>query len=1268
MKTKLAPLFMAALAFLCALLCSLPAQAQTLQFRYNFEDGPGTTTTNDPSSALYPLVMTLTTGSGTAGDLHGAANSGVQNTGRSLDLSTNPIAGNLGGSFVQLTNSTALGALGSVTDFTASIWIKMPVLQTNTLNQGSRIYNLVGSGLTDIGGVNSIGFQPQFASGAPVFPPFTMRAVIGNTVLTPPIWYTWPTNEWIFVAMTYNSTTGDACMYYGTEASPAKMFVVKNIGAGTNFNFTGTPSFTLGDRPSKGRSFPGWIDDARFYTGAGNLAFIENIRKAATPLLISNLSPDGSLLQAGTNTLSFTATSANGVNTSGVKAWVNGADISSSLNFTATTGGQIVTYNNLPINPTLITQANINGVAVTIQVTDAGGIVTSNSYVYDAFGATNFTWETEDYDFGGGLFIDNPVMTFVGPGANTYYQEQTAYVNITDANDDGATGGPLRVYRDPFELVETEFVGGGPLNTAAGGQANLGDLFRQKVLDAYNVTNIARDVNVGFFDGGTGSGHPNWMNYTRTYPAGNFNVFLRVANGGGNLGDSLDLVTDGWGTSSQTTTNLGTFSYPNSGSWDNFEWVPLRDAGGNLARVQLNGSTNTIRLTAGANGGGNVNFLLLTPANTNLPSISGVYPNGTNIFQPFPTFSFVASSPSGVNINTNSITVRLTVTNLLGQGFATNVTATSGLTFSGPATNRTVSLALISNEVYTASISVTDANGSPAATTVAFDTLSPVYTWEAEDYDFGGGSFIDNPAPDAYAGMAGIEGVDAHNIVDSGETFIYRSGTTADQGNTDAQRLQYTTNALVDYNLGWYDGGEWNNYTRTFPAGEYNVYLRGANGSTGSGVATLAQVTGGIGTATQTTTNIGTFTQNPTGDWQAYNWTPLRDAGGNLVKFIGGSVMTLRVTSGGALNPNFYAFFPANTNLPTLNNVFPVTGTQMTNTFSFNVLSAAGVSTNNIVVSVNGTNISPVITGNQNNWTVSYAHILPNSTYSITVTVTDLNGNSSSSTATFDTVNPNNYVWEVEDYDYNSGLFFDNPQTNAYNGLASVDAVDAFHTNPGGTYTYRPTGIAGGAAGDVPRAKYTDPTNPQVDGSLGFFSNGSWANYTRNYPAGTYFVYGRFATASAGTDALLGEVTSGWGTMTQSSNVLGSFAIPNTQGWTTYVYVPMRDASGNLATITLNGSTNTLQVIRPTEDPTTPDVNVNFMMLVPVMTEGVSLSGTNVVVSFPTLSGWNYQVQYKTNLADPNWNVVGTVPGNNGTQSLPDPATGKSRFYRVQVQ
>ena len=114
---------------------------------------------------------------------------------------------------------------------------------------------------------------------------------------------------------------------------------------------------------------------------------------------------------------------------------------------------------------------------------------------------TNFTWEAEDYDFGGGFYIDNPVMSFLGPDVNTYYQEQTNYVNLTDASDNGASGGPSRIYRDPGENVETEY----SVGAVNGGQI-MSELMRQKVLDAFAVTNSARDVNVGYFDSGTGSG------------------------------------------------------------------------------------------------------------------------------------------------------------------------------------------------------------------------------------------------------------------------------------------------------------------------------------------------------------------------------------------------------------------------------------------------------------------------------------------------------------------------------------------------------------------------------------------------------------------------------------------------------------------------------------------------------------------------------------------------------------------------------------------
>jgi len=86
------------------------------------------------------------------------------------------------------------------------------------------------------------------------------------------------------------------------------------------------------------------------------------------------------------------------------------------------------------------------------------------------------------------------------------------------------------------------------------------------------------------------------------------------------------------------------------------------------------------------------------------------------------------------------------------------------------------------------------------------------------------------------------------------------------------------------------------------------------NGNTGlaSGVTTLSQVTNGVGTVSQGLTTLGTFTEplQEQNNWQVYTWVPLRDSGGNLVKFTGGSVKTLRAAITAAnQNAHFYALF-----------------------------------------------------------------------------------------------------------------------------------------------------------------------------------------------------------------------------------------------------------------------------------------------------------------------------------------------------------------------
>jgi hypothetical protein len=73
-------------------------------------------------------------------------------------------------------------------------------------------------------------------------------------------------------------------------------------------------------------------------------------------------------------------------------------------------------------------------------------------------------------------------------------------------------------------------------------------------------------------------------------------------------------------------------------------------------------------------------------------------------------------------------------------------------------------------------------------------------------------------------------------------------------------------------------------------------------------------------------------------------------------------------------------------------------------------------------------------------------------------------------------------------------------------------------------------------------------------------------------------------------------------------------------------------------------------------------------VLVPVFALNAIQTGTNVAISFPTQSGFNYQVQYKINLSDAVWNSLGIFAGDNSVKSVNDPNIFSTRFYRVLIQ
>ncbi len=850
------------------------------------------------------------------------------------------------------------------------------------------------------------------------------------------------------------------------------------------------------------------------------------------------------------NTLAFVASAPAGV--SNITVQLNGTKLSgttflkiytsaSGLTITSATGG------GQAVSAPLVASTIYNA---TITVTDTAGATTSSSVTFDTI-TPAYTWEAEDFDFEGGKYIDNPQTNAYSGKVST---SADAY------NTDGGAG-----YR-PVGTTDAP----GALATEG-----CGDTPRSQ----YKSSGLT-DYDVGYT---TAS---DWANYTRHFPKGTYNIFMRAANPNGSGNDTVEIAGP----------VSGRFNVPSTGNWQVYTWVPMVDESGNRVEYVADGSAQTMLITTIA-GIYNVNFYMLVPAIPNTAPVSdatiiNAYPDGAYQFQATNQMSFTVSSTLGVN--TADIAVQLASTNLSLQGNSTLLIPGNGLTVTGTANNRVVSFSLTSNTVYKALISISDANGVPMTTNITFDTITPAYTWEAEDWDYDGGKFIDNPPINGYEGLSGLENVDfARPSTDGGAAYGGRVGLATENA-SDVPRLSRqpadpAETAPQDYDVSNNGAGNWVNYTRNWPAGTYNVFIRVANGNSGltANAGTLSLVNSGVGTETQTTTLLGNYSSPGTGNWQTYGWQPLLDAGGNLIQFTGGSKKTLRHTVvGGNDNQGFYMLIPADTGvhmLPYVSNFKPDGSAmfQPESTLSFTANSTAGLSATGVVVNLDGVKVTGLtFKGSANNWTVSCPVSL-NGYHTAVVTLADAYGSTTNTTvfATFDQATT--YIFEAEDYDYNGGQFFDNPQVNFYGSLDAIAEVDT-HSESGnfdGTHVpYRPSGLNQENASD-------NFVAPGRDGAQNYdlsnTTSGNWGNYTRTYPAGTYNIYMRAAngntTTSAGGSML--EVTAGVGTTSQTTVALGTFdTIPVTGGWQTYTWVPLRDASGSLAEFK-GGSVKTLRAI-----------------------------------------------------------------------------------------
>ncbi len=242
----------------------------TLKLRYAFDDiSSGTTTPSDTSGGGVDVALQMLNKTGGSTNLHGSANSGVAGLtagSRALNLSSNLTQG-ASGNFAATTNAN-LG-FGNVTNFAVTMWFKQSVMLPN--NIGPRMFILGNSTNTDCGTANSIGMKFQNASELQFF--------VNTIQATASFSSSLPISNWIFVAMAYDGS--NVTLYEGTDLTPATL-ISTTATAGQTVPLGSTASLFLGNRLlDRQRDFAGWIDDFRFYTGAGDLSFVESIRQSA---------------------------------------------------------------------------------------------------------------------------------------------------------------------------------------------------------------------------------------------------------------------------------------------------------------------------------------------------------------------------------------------------------------------------------------------------------------------------------------------------------------------------------------------------------------------------------------------------------------------------------------------------------------------------------------------------------------------------------------------------------------------------------------------------------------------------------------------------------------------------------------------------------------------------------------------------------------------------------------------------------------------------
>jgi beta-galactosidase len=393
-----------------------------LKVRFPFDDsGPGTTTPSDTSGSGVNATLQMLNSGGIPADYHGAANSGVAGMtmgSRALNFSAN--SGQGGSGSIAATTNVSLG-FGAVSNFVATMWFKQSVQLSN--NIGPRMFVLGNSTNTDCDTANSIGMKFQDASDLWFF--------VNTNQATAAFGSSLPLNLWLFVAMAYDGT--NVSLYEGSDSLGAAL-VSTTSAAGQKVPLGSAASLDVGNRLGRDRDFAGWIDDFRFYTGAGDLSFVESVRQAdAGPSGLSAMPGNGQVALTWNALLGAASYNVKRANASGGPyAVISTPGTVMGTNYTDSTAVNGKTYYYVVSAATLISPAaetanSPTETSVTLPTPPPAPLASYNSPMYagmtlylsaSTVAGASYSWS------GPGGFVStnqNPSLSKAGPSASGIY-------------------------------------------------------------------------------------------------------------------------------------------------------------------------------------------------------------------------------------------------------------------------------------------------------------------------------------------------------------------------------------------------------------------------------------------------------------------------------------------------------------------------------------------------------------------------------------------------------------------------------------------------------------------------------------------------------------------------------------------------------------------------------------------------------------------------------------------------------------------------------